>query len=203
MKKKLIICISAFVCLLALSIGITYAWYVSQNRVDVLDPSTNGIIYSYKIDGEDVINDHFDVQNVAFFDVDSTIEGKYLTGMAVKVGFEISNVNSTAVKLIFEQELEAGYESAPHIACIFSTDDELDSASDDIEYDGTVVDYAATIDSSIYENYEVSTVAAGEKITVYAYIFGVQPDDAANNEFLSNDNTYAFNIKISAVQIID
>lgn len=201
MKNKIIICISIFVCLLVLSVGITYAWYIYQKRLDVLDPSTNGIIYSYKIDDAEVLDDKFNVENVAFFDIDSTIEGKYLTDMAIVVGFEITNVNSTAIKLIFEQDLEEDVDTNPHIACIFSTDGKLDSASGNIEYDGSVEDFALTIDSKIYSSYEVSSIVAGEKIIVYAYIFGVQPDDASSNDFLNNDNTYAFNIKISALQI--
>lgn len=201
MKNKIIICISIFVCLLVLSVGITYAWYISQKRLNVLDPSTNGIIYSYKIDDAEVLDDKFNVENVAFFDIDSTIEGKYLTDMAIVVGFEITNVNSTAIKLIFEQDLEEDVDTNPHIACIFSTDGNLDSASGNIEYDGSVEDFALTIDSKIYSSYEVSSIVAGEKIIVYAYIFGVQPDDASSNDFLNNDNTYVFNIKISALQI--
>lgn len=192
MKKKIFISIASVVFLLAIGISSVYAWYVNQQRVDVLNPSTNGIVFSYTLNDEESLTDTFDIKDVAFFDVDSEYEGKYFTDMAVIAVFEVTNKSSRAINIDFSYTLPNDAEN-PYIACVFSDIATLDSS----ESTGSVEDYL--LDNNILQSKTIENVDKNETVTVYAYIYGIQPNDASNNDFL--DDEYGITFKIEGLQI--
>lgn len=191
MKKKLIVLITSVVFLLVISITSIYAWYINQERIEVLNPSTNGIVFSYKIDDTSITNETFDVKDVAFFDVDSSYEGKYFTDMAVIIAFDVTNKSSRAINIEFSYTLPESEEN-PYIACIFSNSNTIDSK----DATGSVEEYLE--DNGLTNEATIENVEKNQTIKIYAYIYGIQPNDAANNDFL--DDTYSITINIEGVQ---
>lgn len=188
MKKRIAIIITLVVFLLVISASSIYAWYINQERTEVLNPSTNGVVFSYTIDDEEIVTDTFDIKDVAFFDIDSEYEGKYLTDMAVIVTFKVTNKSSRAININFSYLLPDELNN-PYIACIFSITNELDSTN----AEGSIEDYLSN--NNLSASAQIEDVAKDETITAYAYIYGIQPNDAANNDFLSDTYTITFEIE--------
>ena len=190
--------------LLAVLIGSAiYAWYVRTNHSESIDITTDGIVLTYEIDEDGQLNvNKYEISNLVFFDEDSSYEGKYFNPMAHMIQIDIQNKSKKKVDitLSFLEDTTLG-STDPYATCIISDADDLDSSSET----GSVADYIST--NSLEREMTELNVAKDSVATFYVYIYGVQPDDAATNDFLSdtddNDNvlgaTYTLTLQIEAV----
>lgn len=113
MKKKIIyniISIAAPILLIAAVVFvITYGWYVKRQQTADINATTKNVAIEYTFDDDTTKNVvEYKVENIAFFDADSTngnkIELKYLPVMAVKLDIKLLNKSSNNVsyKVTFE-----------------------------------------------------------------------------------------------------
>ena len=113
MKKKIIyniISIAAPILLIAAVVfAITYGWYVKRQQTADINATTKNVAIEYTFDDDTTKNVvEYKVENIAFFDADSTdenkIELKYLPVMAVKLDIKLLNKSSNDVsyKVTFE-----------------------------------------------------------------------------------------------------
>ncbi|MBQ6782547.1 MAG: hypothetical protein IJP63_00895 [Acholeplasmatales bacterium] len=113
MKKKIIyniISIAAPILLMAAVVFvITYGWYVKRQQTADINATTKNVAIEYTFDDDTTKNVvEYKVENIAFFDADSTddnkIELKYLPVMAVKLDIKLLNKSSNDVsyKITFE-----------------------------------------------------------------------------------------------------
>ncbi len=199
MRKKILI-ITCLVSLLALSFigfGYGYGWFINQSQTEPIDWNTKGIVFSYKInDGFDEKTDvlAYSVNNVAFFDKDSTDEGKYFKDMALEIEFNITNVcdYDLTVSLEFSAQEET---TVAHLEGLL-TSEKIESTTNYNSVEEVLEAKKIGNSSSkitLPSKVEVKTVG-----TAYLYLFGVQPDDSATNDFLAD--TYGFSILLSAVR---
>ncbi len=191
--------------LLAVIIGSTlYAWYVRTSHTETVDVSTNGIVLTYEIDEDDntVNTMTYSIDNLAFFDIDTEDgygEAKYFTTMAHVIQIDITNKSkkNVDISLSFVDEI---VEDTPYATCIVSKVNTLDSTSCDL--DTSVSDYIS--DNSLVTTQSYTNIAKDSSVTFYVYIYGVQPDDTADNTFLYDDQannvgeTYTFKLRINA-----
>lgn len=190
--------------LLAVLIGSAiYAWYVRTNHSESIDITTDGIVLTYEIDEDGQLNvNKYEISNLVFFDEDSSYEGKYFTTMAHMIQIDITNKSKKKVDitLSFLEDTTLGL-TDPYATCIISDADNLDSSSET----GSVADYITT--NSLEREMTELNVAKDSVATFYVYIYGVQPDDSATNDFLydtdKNSNvvgaTYTLTLQIEAV----
>ncbi len=206
MRKKILI-ITCLVALLALSFigfGYGYGWFINQSNTEPIDANTKGIVFSYKVsDGIDEKTDvlAYSVKNVSFFDKDSEDEGKYFLDMALEIEFKITNVcdYDLAVSLEFTAD-EAT--TGPHLEGLLTSEKITSTTNyttvENVLEDKKVGDDANRITLPNKIGAKGNTDNVSVTGTAYLYLFGVQPDDAANNEFL--DETYGFSVLLSAVR---
>ncbi|MGM9972181.1 MAG: hypothetical protein ACI35W_07210 [Anaeroplasmataceae bacterium] len=172
--------------------GITYAWFINAKKTESVDVSTNGIVLSYTINDEDDVNTlEYTLDNISFFDVDSEHEGKYFTTMAVVIQLNLENHSKKDVDIT----VSTGNNSAnsPYVEAVV-TNEEIDSST----YNKSVLDYLS--DNSLTNSYTIKNVVSQETAVVdasvvYLYVYGVQPDDDATNDFLSETYNLTINIK--------
>ena len=106
MNRKLIFnLVATFIVLIVVGTALTFAWYTNTNKSSSMDYVSNGLVLSYKIE-EEVNVEEYNVEDVVFFDVDSTKEGKYFTKSAVKLTLDITNYSLTPVDLIVKQNIQ-------------------------------------------------------------------------------------------------
>ncbi len=210
MRKKILIT-TIIIALLALSFvgyGYGYGWFLKRSATEPIDANTKGIVFSYEVtDGYNTKKDvlAYSVKNVAFFDKDSENEGKYFKDMALEIEFKITNV--------CEYDLEISLEFIPteetttaHLEGLL-TNQKITSTADlktveEVLTKNKVGDSASqiTIKEALQakDDTNTSTTATGGTVSVYLYLFGVQPDDTATNDFLTK--TYGFSVELSAVR---
>lgn len=203
MLRKKILIITCLVSLLALSFigfGYGYGWFINQSQTEPIDANTKGIVFSYKVsDGIDEKTDvlAYSVKNVAFFDKDSADEGKYFKDMALEIELNITNVCDYDLAISLEFSSDESSDVA-HLEALL-TNEQLESTSD---YDSVEdVLEAKKVGTSADKITLPSKVEVKESGTAYLYLFGVQPDDSATNDFLNE--TYGFSILLSAVRYKD
>lgn len=109
-----IISIAAPILMLAaVVLVITYGWYIKRQQTADINATTKNVAIEYTFDDDSTKNVvNYTVENIAFFDVDSTdenkIELKYLPVMAVKLDINLRNKSSNDVsyKITFEASKE-------------------------------------------------------------------------------------------------
>lgn len=199
-KIVLLLNVIASVILVIIVASALYGWYVGTNYTESVDVSTNGIVLTYDIDEKNDLNvETYSISNLVFFDTDSENEGKYFTDMAHVIKIEIFNKSKKNVDITLSYVVDEDRDANdPYATCIIVKSNDLDSSNED----GSVEDYIST-------NHLASTnteldVAKDDKATFYVYIYGIQPDDSASNDFLYEDisaNTgkeYIFQLRIEA-----
>ena len=187
--------------LLAIIIGSTlYAWYVKTSHTESVDVTTNGIVLSYQIDDSEEINvQTYNISNLAFFDIDSEYEGKYFSTMAHMIEVKITNKSKKKVDITLSY-VDISSDENPYVACIITNNTTVLNSS---AFDGSVEDYIST--NNLEDNYKYLNVEKNTTKTYYVYIYGVQPDDDASNDFLYSNQaqnigqTYQFELQIEAV----
>ena len=190
-----------------------YAWYVRTSHTESVDVSTNGIVLSYEIDDDDttVNTTTYSIDNLAFFDFDSEYEGKYFTTMCHVIQIEVTNKSKKNVDITLSYVEPNSYDD-PFCTCIVSKSGTLNSSTET----GSIKDYIETNtladltydEDGFIESYNTSStfenIARDYSETFYVYIFGIQQDDNATNDFLYSDNayttgeTYTFKLKLEA-----
>lgn len=203
MLRKKILIITCLVSLLALSfigLGYGFGWFINQSQTEPIDANTKGIVFSYKV--SDGINEKTDVlaysvKNVAFFDKDSDDEGKYFKDMALEIEFNITNVCDYDLAISLEFTSGESSKVAHLEGLLTSTQLESTSGYDSVEDVLEAKKVGTSADKITLPN----KVEVNKSGTAYLYLFGVQPDDSATNDFLNE--TYGFSILLSAVRYKD
>lgn len=197
MKKSLIltICLSV-VAIVVISLGITFGWFLNITSTNSIDTSTKGIVFSYVIsdgtlDKEDAAV--YDVKNVTFFDVDAEGEGMYFSSMACMLTLTYENVCETniSVELSYTPSNET---TSAHVGGLITTNPIDETKTYSTVND--VLDINKAGDTPVA--YMIPLVKPNEKVTIYLYLFGVQPDDTASNSFF--DGTYGFKLVSKAIK---
>lgn len=198
-KNSIAIIIGALSLVIVVASVIIYAWYVNVNKVGHIDAQTDGIVLTYKIDDEYNSSNKYNIDNLAFFDIDNASETKYFKEMATKVKINLENKgnDSVTVSIASSNTPIKVYaldgiteESVAYAKVIFSTSSELTYSENE---SNTVISEYITGNESI-SNIEI---APKGEATIYAYVFGVQEIDSASNEQFLNSE-YSFDILISA-----
>lgn len=186
--------------LLAIIISSTlYAWYVRTSHTESVDVTTNGIVLSYQIDEGDTNVETYSISDLVFFDIDSDYEGKYFTTMSHMIQIDITNKSKKNVDITLSY-IDISSLTDPYVACVIADDDELDSLSST----GSVLEYIS--DNDLETTFTYLNVAKNQTKSFYVYIYGVQPDDDATNDFLYDatattikGETYEFELQIESV----
>ncbi|MBE6136913.1 MAG: hypothetical protein E7176_00765 [Erysipelotrichaceae bacterium] len=198
-KNSIAIIIGALSLVIVVASVIIYAWYVNVNKVGHIDAQTDGIVLTYKIDDEYNSSNKYNIDNLAFFDIDNASETKYFKEMATKIKINLENKgndsvtasiasSNTPIKVYALDGITE--ESVAYAKVIFSTSSELTYSENE---SNTVLSEYITGNESI-SNIEI---APKGEATIYAYVFGVQEIDSASNEQFLNSE-YSFDILISA-----
>lgn len=200
MKKNLISIIIGLVSLVVIATSlIIYAWYVNVNKVGHIDAQSDGIVLTYKINDEYNSSNKYAVDNLAFFDIDNPKETSYFKEMSTKIKIilenkgdssVIANVNSSSTPTIYYDSDNTTELSNAYAKVIFSSNGNLTYSN---VSNSTIEDEYITGNESI-SNVEI---LPGGEIILYAYVFGVQEIDSADNEYFL-DSTYKFEIIITA-----
>ena len=178
-------------------VSVSYAWYTNTMLIGKIDAETKNVSFSYKLNGSKSNIIKYQVDNLAFFDVDSEGELKYLEDMHTVIKIELENFSSDEISyyLKFESEKSYMYDEANEVISIayivgfFTESEELDlngktSIEDFLNDDYLSVDtYTSTFESEV--NLEVNDGSnTGAKKTLYLHLIGVQEIDKATNDFL-------------------
>jgi len=198
-KNSIAIIIGALSLVIVVASVIIYAWYVNVNKVGHIDAQTDGIVLTYKIDDEYNSSNKYNIDNLAFFDIDNASETKYFKEMATKIKINLENKgndsvtasiasSNTPIKVYALDGITE--ESVAYAKVIFSTSSELTYSEN--ESNSVLSEY-------ITGNESISNIEIAPKgeATIYAYVFGVQEIDSASNEQFLNSE-YSFDILISA-----
>lgn len=198
-KKLVITLIVGFVSLAIVSIGIVFGWFLNLTETEPISADTKGIVFSYDIsDGTTTKTDvsTYNIKNVAFFDIDDAGEGHYFASMACEIKIDITNVceDNLNISINFDGDQDSSVNTEPILMALITDERLLDSSS----Y-STVNDVlAAKMQDDDAQSYDIASLAPEGESSVYLYIFGVQPDDTADNSFF--EDTYKFVITIRAVK---
>lgn len=199
MRKSLLltICLS-IVAILVVSLGITYGWFINSTSTDSIDATTKGIVFSYTInDGNTKKEDVsvFDVKNITFFDMDGAKEGTYFANMACCLTLTYSNICDSNISIELTYKSSSNNEA---YICGLITTNIIESSS---EYD-TVNDVIEAFKvGDAMDSYTIPLIEPEDKITVYLYLFGIQPDDSASNSFFNG--VYGFTLTSKAVKEVE
>lgn len=200
--KPIILSITAIVILVISTI--VYAWYTNVDRVNQeLDGSTNDIVLDYTINSEASTTKNYSISNLTFFDINSNEETKYLSSMAIKVKLNIKNYSKNAVDVTITFDTNKD-DSNAYVDGIVWQDENLPISDNYSNIEEYIKGNNFTRECKI-ENMEKSTDSTPDYY-VYIYLFGVQPNDNKNNDFLytideNGDRTYIpynFTITIKA-----
>lgn len=175
MKKKLIF-ISLFIALVVASTSIVFAWWTKSSATKSITASTSGIIFTYQMDEKTTLNDKYSVSDVPFFAYDETDgveESSYLLDMACVI--EISVTNVSKVEITLESTLTTTSENDAYLTGFFS-ETKLDALPTSLSNS-----LSLNIDGRVEENNETTYSTS----TFYLYLYGIQKNNDANNDFLS------------------
>ena len=206
MKKSGIIAIVtvivACIAMVLVTIGLVYGWFLDLNKTDAIDAETKGIVFSYTItDGTTSKTDvqSYDVKNVAFFDIDGDGEGKYFSDMACEIELDVKNICDKNISVSFTFTPDQA-ETGPHLGGLF-TSVKLSTDANIKTYNTVNALLAAKKEATNYYEFTYNSIAPEDTEKVYLYIFGIQPDDDADNTFFSS--SYGFEIKMRAIKEAD
>ena len=189
--------IASILLLIAIS-TVMYSWYVNINQTNNVDVTTNGVIVTYEIDTDSKTTDtnSYTISDLVFFDEDSDFEGKFFTKMAHLVRFDITNKSKKSVDITLANNTNYSSNIAnktPYATCVIAKTN---------AYDSTLTTYTTSSVEGYIDDVELSksstitNVAVDDFATFYVYVYGVQPNDEATNDFLSE--TYSFDLTITA-----
>ena len=231
MKNKLNIVllslsILASVVIIFITISMVRAWYTNAIQTGDINAETKELSIKYQLnEGSENIVEYNNITNLAFFDIDSDEEGKYLRTMAFKIDIDLENNSTYEIK--FESAKTTKKDSSnneisiAYAACIFDnvSDDNI-TAVDDYLVGATNTNYEITYAYDDVPTFEASKKSTGTnyllakanatgthqdeyKTRVTLYVFGIQEvDSAANEDFLYDTNgdtqTYQFTLSIIA-----
>ena len=198
-KRFLITMIAGMIAIAIVSIGIVYGWFLNLSQTDPINANTKGIVFSYDIsDGTTTKTDvgTYNIENVAFFDIDDDGEGHYFASMACEIKIDITNVCEDYLDVVisFNGDQDSSSDSEPILMALITDERLLDSSSYSTVND-VLDDLKQDTDP---QSFEMASLAPEGVNSVYLYIFGVQPVDTADNSFF--DDTYKFVITIRAVK---
>ena len=198
-KRFLITMIIGMIAVAIVSIGIAYGWFLNLSQTDPINANTKGIVFSYDIsDGTTKKTDvgTYNIENVAFFDIDDDGEGHYFASMACEIKIDITNVCEDYLDVVisFNGDQDSSSDSEPILMALITDERLLDSSSYSTVND-VLDDLKQDTDP---QSFEIASLAPEGVNSVYLYIFGVQPVDTADNSFF--DDTYKFVITIRAVK---
>ena len=199
--------------------SVLYGWYTNRQQVANIDATTKNVAVEYTFDDDtekNVLN--YSVDNLAFFDADSTddnkIELKYLPVMAVKLTLNLKNnsTNNINYKVTFESAKSIVYDeddntkknSVAYIDCLFYDVEGINMSTtslttvnsikaldtDGITYtnSSSTTTSKAVCDPSAYDTAIV--LAPEDDIDLVMYLYGVQEiDTAKNDDFLYETKT--------------
>lgn len=198
-NKKLILIlkiglpITAFILILATVISIVSAWYTNVNQTGEIDAHTKNVGFTYKINDSSLENDYYNISNLAFFDINSKIEGPYFKVMAVEAMLEVSNITDNDINYTISYEATRRYvenKTISYVGCIITD---------------TKLGYAITNDLTFKENkdyytydelthkYTKETVTVGSSVTANKY-YDYNPsyltdEDKVEDLYVDSSNT--------------
>ncbi len=190
-KRKIVAYLLLLSAILIVSVGSMLAWFTSGTKTTEINGETTGISFTYKVGNVDGTNSFdYSIENLTFFDVDSEAEARYFNDQVTIVNITLRNMSVVQVNYNVAQEglnipesIEglSSVETA-YVKCLFST--------------SPISNPTNTI-AELYDANESAngTLAAGASVSIYVYIFGVQINDAAVNDFL--DEVYDFKISLT------
>lgn len=198
-KRFLITIVIGMIAIAIVSIGIVYGWFLNLSQTDPINANTKGIVFSYDItDGTTKKTDigTYNIENVAFFDIDDDGEGHYFASMACEIKIDITNVceDNLSITISFNGDQDSESDTEPVLMALI-TDERLTDSSSYSTVNDCLDDLKQDSDP---QSFDVSSLAPEGVSSVYLYIFGVQPIDTADNSFF--DDTYKFVITIRAVK---
>lgn len=195
--RILIILMPLLIALVA--IPMIYGWYVRTIRTGKIDGSTKNVSISYTFnDGRSSLTNSltYTIDNLAFFDIDSTAETSYFNSMAVDLAITLVNTsssdmtytitfNTTKNVLLDSSDNE---KSISYVACYFKNNPSttiaaLKNESVDgytVTYTDTTRNYTAVSTSADYA-LEAKNDGNTDEATVHLYLIGVQEIDRANS----------------------
>ena len=193
MKRKLFIILGVTLAVISLGFAVSYAWWAQNFHVQSIDASTTGIVFSYNVDEGSENSKTFNVKNLSFFDIDNEGEGDYFFNMVCVVEVNLTNVCKTDIDIEIKAKLDDVDTTAPYISCVVS--DTL--YSDEIVYNNKTV-LEVISDNSLESSFTITNLSPSQESKVYLYIYGIQPNDGANNDFLKD--SYTFKLSMIAIK---
>ncbi len=108
MRRKMFISIGCLVGTIVLVTSfIIYAWYTNVNKTKSTDYVTDGLVLQYEINDSGIYNqEEFEVDDIVFFNVNASYEGKYFNAMAKIITLEITNYSHAYVDLNVKQNIQ-------------------------------------------------------------------------------------------------
>lgn len=198
-KRYLITMIVSLVALIIVAAAVTRAWFTGLNNEAVINGETQGIVFSYKItDGTTEKTDVavYDVKGIAFFDVESELEGKFFASMACELTLTYTNICTDNISLTLTYVPDQVTTGA-YVAGLITTEKIEDSK--DYASVNDVVSACKAGDTAT--TYTINKITPDEEVVVYLYLYGVAPANA-DGSFLANK--YGFKLKAKALkEVVD
>lgn len=197
MKKRFILtAVLSLAAIAVVSIGIVFAWFLARTNTQPIDFSTDGIVFSYKINDDKENVSSYDVTNVVFFDADSTSEGEFFYDMACVVKVEYENVCNAKIdiNLTFNPLQE---ETGAHLDALITGEEITKAQTEGLDTVDSIVSALAQEDHT-NRTFTLSQLEKGDKGVIYVYLYGVQPVDNSNNDFFADD--YGFSLTAVAIK---
>ena len=101
--------ILSLVLMFSVLVSITYGWYTNTSMIGKIDAETKNVSFSYKLNGSESNIVNYQVENLAFFDVDAEDELKYLQSMHTVIKIELENFSSDEVSYYIQLESKKSY----------------------------------------------------------------------------------------------
>ena len=132
MKNK-IIKYSLIIGLPTIGLGVTLfiiistilGWYTNVNQTGHIDANTKNVGFSYTINGEELEEDEYEINNLTFFDIDSMFEGDYFNDMCFEIELNVKNITESplnySIKFEGEKYITTGITNS-YVACVMSTE---------------------------------------------------------------------------------
>ena len=174
MRKKMIVSLVSTIIVGLLIVVVSFAWYTNVKKTSSVDFVSNGTILEYTINGGTEKNvKSYDVEGVAFFDIDNENEGFYFTDMAVCLELDITNYSKKDVILKLEGETQSytlSAEVSDNVVSVYSYTSNVKNESDVLALptretfdDFTdLYTYGYSLTNSRYEYTKASTYESGQ-----------------------------------------
>lgn len=208
MKTKTSLWIYIICSVLAVaSIGaILFAWYTNTQTTTPVTTITSGIQITYDI--KDLNNNTITfetTETITFYDADSTDElADFNSSINAKdiTAFKITLKNTGDTDVTYSIQNIIADNTSPYVACLFSATELTSATYTSGSFPTCIADLYSGTGLGIYNAYsgDLNKYSSGtvDSDTIYIYLFGVQPNDDTDNDFLSE--TYTFTLKVNSVQ---